>query len=162
MTKSTFYEVTPESWEDAKRIGKQLSHPSLSFVFRGQASKNWGLKTSLERTLEKYVEDFTWAWSFEKEIIQKFKSRAHQYIQSPPQNKDFIEWLSIIQHYGGPTRLLDFSESFYISAFFAIDSATEDSSVWAINETIIRNSVNEKTGFEYEGHPCLLYTSRCV
>ena len=91
----------------------------------------------MERATEKYRENFTEILQDENQIIEKFISRAHHYIQSPPGNKELIEWLSIIQHYGGPTRLLDFSISFYIAAFFAIESAISNACVWAINEMSI-------------------------
>ncbi len=38
-----------------------------------------------------------------------------------------------MQHYGGPTRLLDFTYSIYVAAYFATETATKDSAVWAIN-----------------------------
>jgi hypothetical protein len=164
MNKSIFYEVNPNSWEDAKRIGRHLSHPNYQFTFRGQASNEWGLKTSIERATEKYQNDFDGTLYFENQIIERFKSRAHQYIQSPPNDQDSIEWLSIIQHYGGPTRLLDFSESFYIAAFFAIDAALEDSCVWAINEVILGNSSYYKTGLElrFELNKLIEYAQRYI
>jgi hypothetical protein len=69
----------------------------------------------------------------ERVILKKFKSRAFQYIQSPPNDKEYIEWFSLIQDHGGPSRLLDFSESFYIASFFALESVAEVGCVWAIN-----------------------------
>jgi len=164
MDNSMFYEVSPNSWEDAKRIGKRLSHHSLRFIFRGHADSKWGLKTSIERATEKYLNDFSWIWYFENQIIERFKSRAHQYIQSPPSDQDVIEWLSVIQHYGGPTRLLDFSESFYIAAFFAIDAALEDSCVWAINEVAIENSALLKIGLgvQHEANKKVEYAQNYV
>lgn len=143
--KYTFYEIEPKSWEEAKWIGKRLSQPSFQYAFRGQASSEWGLKTSIERATEKFLSDFSWMWYFENQIIERFKSRAHQYIQSPPGDQEIMEWLSIIQHYGGPTRLLDFTESFYIAAFFAIDAALGDSCVWVINETTLGHALFSKT-----------------
>jgi hypothetical protein len=112
MKKNGFYEITPNSWEEAKQIGKCLKQFRQHYLFRGQASCEWQLKSSLERATEKHRENFTEILQDENQIIEKFISRAHQYIQSPPENQELIEWLSIIQHYGGPTRLLDFSESF--------------------------------------------------
>jgi hypothetical protein len=73
----------------------------------------------------------------ERNILRKFKSRAHHFIQTPPDDDEVIEWLSIIQDYGGPTRLLDFTESFYIAAFFALEQSTEDACVWAINRAAL-------------------------
>jgi len=144
MSKPAFYEIKPKSWEDAKRINKCLKQFRQHYIFRGHASNEWHLKSSLERATEKYRENFSDILQDENQIIEKFISRAHQYIQSPPQNQEIIEWLSIIQHYGGPTRLLDFTESFYVASFFAIETATGDSCVWAINENLAGILINQK------------------
>jgi len=143
-----FYEINPKSWDDAKRAGRSLSRYDRRFIFRGQSDKRWGLKTSLERANEKYRTDSTGIWMHENQIIERFKTRANQFIQSPPTTNDVIEWLSIIQHYGGPTRLLDFTKSFYIASFFAIDSALGDACVWAINETPLANFGQDKTDLD--------------
>lgn len=124
-----FYEVTPKSWDDAKRIGKTLP---LS-VFRGHANSEWALTTTLERAANRFNYPVEQIWKSEKYVLQAFQARAHHYLNSPPRQNELIEWLSIIQDFGGPTRLLDFTESFYIASFFALDSANETACVWAIN-----------------------------
>jgi hypothetical protein len=50
----------------------------------------------------------------------------------------------LIQHHGGPTRLLDFTHSFYVAAFFALERATEDVAVWAVNLDRLENAVRKK------------------
>jgi len=53
----------------------------------------------------------------------------------------------LIQHYGGKTRLLDFTRSFYIALFFALQSSSgkennyDQSAIWCIN--YYRDSLNE-------------------
>jgi hypothetical protein len=37
-----------------------------------------------------------------------------------------------MQHHGAPTRLLDFSWSPYVAAFFALERATANAAIWAI------------------------------
>ena len=128
---NSFFEVTPKSWEDAKKLRQCLN----GYIFRGHADKTWALKTSIERAVEQHQQDLlNHPIFFESTIIEKFISRAHHYIQSPPSSNEIFEWLSLLQDFGGPTRLLDFTDSFYIAAFFAAELAESDACIWAINE----------------------------
>jgi hypothetical protein len=58
-----------------------------------------------------------------------------------------VEWLALMQHYGAPTRLLDWTKSAYVAAFFAAESAkpikrsaaqddgpVKPFAIWAIDE----------------------------
>jgi len=38
-----------------------------------------------------------------------------------------------MQHHGAPTRLIDFTWSPYVAAFFALERTLADGVVWAIN-----------------------------
>ena len=44
-----------------------------------------------------------------------------------------FDWLALMQHYGTPTRLLDFTFSPYIALYFAISGAKDDAAVYCIN-----------------------------
>jgi hypothetical protein len=46
-----------------------------------------------------------------------------------------LEWLALIQHYGGPTRLLDFTKSVFVAAHFAVGTLnqSDEAAIWAIN-----------------------------
>src|SRR5881227_953261 len=46
-----------------------------------------------------------------------------------------LEWLALMQHYGAPTRLLDFTESFWIALYFAFEDAEEDCAVVALDRS---------------------------
>lgn len=118
-----------ETWENVRKIGNSLKR----WLFRGQSKSEWILKTKLSRSLESReigIEHYTISELF---ILHEFQSVAHNFTSNIPDNDDLIGWLSLIQHHGGPTRLLDFTTSFYIAAFFALDQATENCAVWAIN-----------------------------
>lgn len=140
-----FLEIAPKSWEDAKT----LRGPLAGFVFRGHADATWPLMTSMERALEQQRRDLTDQAGYEHLILDKFKSRAHHFIPSAPHNNEIMEWLALIQDYGGPTRLLDFTESFYIASFFAAEMATSDACVWAINRNALYQKEAEK-GAKFE------------
>ncbi len=58
----------------------------------------------------------------ENDMVKVFKSEAHLYYENNDYGGlDKLEVLSMIQHYGEPTRLLDWSYSPYISTYFAIN-----------------------------------------
>ena len=161
-----FYEVRPDKWDEAKQLRKFLTR---GFVFRGQASKLWPLKTSIERATEQFSGDFEAIWDQENLMLSKFKSRAHQYVQSPPNDNETLEWLALIRHYGGVSRLLDFTESFYIASFFAMEDAREDACVWAINDiqlilNALDNGINldHSKDYPYNLEPVLRYAESFV
>ena len=138
---STFLEITPDTWEQAKELGILLTN----CVFRGHEDNRWQLTTTLERAATQFNCPPENLWLQEKQIINQFRSRAHHYISSPPKDNEYIEWLSLIQHYGGPTRLLDFTRSFYIASFFAVETAKHDACVWGINFLLpLFDAINNK------------------
>ncbi len=69
-------------------------------------------------------------------LIREFQRKAHQHLRYCPEPENTIEWLTLMQHYEGPTRLLDWSYSFYVALFFALarlDCTKEYAEVWALN-----------------------------
>ena len=103
------------------------------WLFRGQRKAEWLLKSTLERAFERRGIPITRTDPIEEMILIDFKSAAHIFSATVPRDEDTIAWLSLIAHHGGPTRLLDFTESFYIAAYFALDGASEDCAIWAFN-----------------------------
>ncbi|MHA7966702.1 FRG domain-containing protein [Paenibacillus sp. CAU 1782] len=92
-----------------------------------------------------------------------FKSQSHLYltinpdshldiiklIQDEPNNEytnNKLEWLSLMQHYGAPTRMVDWTFSPFIGLFFGVENAKEDFALYAINLEYIRekNKLNFK------------------
>lgn len=122
-------EVRVDDWSELK------FHAGIfrGWMFRGQASALWSLQTSLERLVESNRYPFDQVVHGETKIIREFMRRAHLVMPSPPAEDAWLEWMAAIQHYGGPTRLLDFTHSLYVASFFALESAADDAAVWALD-----------------------------
>jgi hypothetical protein len=73
------------------------------------------------------------AWASQEERIGRiFRRKAHLFLEHVPAEEDAFQWLALMQHHGAPTRLLDFTWSPYVAAFFALERATSDAAVWAV------------------------------
>lgn len=92
-----------------------ISSFSNCCVYRGQANSEWSLNSALDRACpsEKRIH-------YEIISLQEFKRNAIHYLMFDKLPSSTLGWLSIMQHHGIPTRLVDFSESPFIALFFAI------------------------------------------
>ena len=107
--------------------------PYSDWAFRGSRNEKLPLVSALSRYLQTFrVDPKVWA-AQEERILRIFKRKAHHFLSDAPPNDDDFEWMALMQHHGAPTRLLDFTWSPYVAAFFALYRATEDAAVWAFN-----------------------------
>jgi hypothetical protein len=106
------------------------------WCFRGDRSRPGGFKTSLERAaVDKWGCDWQELPEIEDGLLRRFKREAHLYLTKEPDQDDRIGWLALMRHHGAPTRLLDWTYSFFVAVYFAIERAEPDepSCVWAMN-----------------------------
>lgn len=137
MNSSKAYKVeTINSWDELET--KVTSRPYNSWAFRGHADASWPLISSLGRYLNTFIKEKYWD-SQERRILRIFQRKAHLYLTNPPPKTDVFQWLALMQHHGGPTRLLDFTWSPFVAAFFALERASETAAVWALNPAKITN-----------------------
>ena len=61
-------------------------------------------------------------------FLEQFKINSYQYLDSPWDIKNEIEWMLYAQHYGIPTKLMDFTTSHVISLLFAVEKSFQDDS----------------------------------
>jgi hypothetical protein len=97
--------------------------------FRGVADTTYGLEPSIFR--------YNVNPAVEKELYNRFKVRALPFLDHQP-NDNYWEWLFYMQHYGVPTRLLDWSESALIGLAFAVIFREEkhqdkDAALWCLD-----------------------------
>jgi hypothetical protein len=108
-----------------------------NWAYRGQSDAALPLETSLTRYLTKYhVSPKVWA-AQEQRILRIFKRKAHNYLEHIPDPTDDLQWLALMEHHGSPTRLIDFTWSPYVAAFFALNNAVEESAVFGLNPQML-------------------------
>lgn len=129
-----------ERLHQAYRNSMFQSPVSIDFIFRGMESDKYKLLPTLFRTCthledlgdeeiqldnEKYL-----IYGSEQLILKSFKAEAVAYTsQYSPNN--YLEWMVLAQHYGVPTRLLDWSSNPLVALYFACESnSSDDAVIW--------------------------------
>jgi hypothetical protein len=100
--------------------------------FRGHAMC-WGtLSPSLFREAQRTLGSFKGQTAHEFAITQEFKRVAPAYIHDAPAASEDLRWLLFMQHFGTPTRLLDWSTSVLTALYFAVEEPSDDGELWAL------------------------------
>jgi hypothetical protein len=90
-------------------------------IFRGVTDRNHALIPSIGRhARENTGDDIS---TLEDDLMTEFKRLSIPELESTPGND--LEWLFLAQHYGLPTRLLDWSTNPLVALFFAVEKDDE-------------------------------------
>jgi len=149
MTPKWYTKLTIKSWEELQQEYERLFalKSSNRWVFRGQQDTGWDLKPSLERSAcDRVGLPLTDLPDIEKYLLTRFQRNLHRFHTRAPGQNDYLEWLALMQHHGAPTRLLDWTYSFYIALFFALELASLDTTcaIWAIDQKWLFNLLKSR------------------
>ena len=146
-------EITIKSWSEFERFVSRKNY--RKWIFRGESDADWHLLSSLHRAFKEAEEinrvnikkiGISEKYKHEKGMIDRFKCHAHLYLNHLPKEDDLFSWLSLMQHYGAPTRLLDFTFSPFVALFFALEFAQKSSCLYCINHNEIKRFDDEYFG----------------
>ena len=126
-------EVVCRSWEELV-AALVRSDTSRWWIFRGMGDARWDLDSSLTRVLKRSTWPHSDGRAAERSAIGYFKQQARGELRDPPDNLNLWGWLALMQHYGAPTRLLDWTMSPFVACYFAYESAEDghDAALWAL------------------------------
>lgn len=113
----------------------KVTHPVI--WFRGLSKISYKLEPSIYRSPYN-------AKKHEAQLLGRFKSLSPSYLKSIPQ--DDWQWLFLMQHYGIPTRLMDWTESPIIALIFALHkiectAPTEDACIYGLDPIVLNKNV---------------------
>lgn len=144
-------ETRIESWSDLSSWADGIVSADVPFatrfLFRGQACEEWRLTTSLGRLIDDtHVDE---AIDIERSARDRFEQRAHLYVDGRmlAGALDYPDWLALMQHHHAPTRLLDWTESLWVAAYFAVESNwNSDGAIWWFNPATVIEDMEKRFG----------------
>ncbi len=95
---------------------------------RGHADSSWKLQPHYDR-LKKPLR--------ETELLNRFRQNANLLLDHAPRAPFDFGWMFLMQHYGVPTRLLDWSESPLVALYFVVEDPNpknrkKDGALWIL------------------------------
>jgi hypothetical protein len=153
-------------WADLVREIQGLHERGHQWVFRaiGKWDPDWNapvelpIRSSFDHAWNRRVEA-DWKGHprpgnrrlYESWILYEFKREAQNHLHHLPEPKNFLEWMALGRHYGMPSRLVDFTYSFFVGAYFALSQreGKDDACLIAIDLTWMKEAWEIKRKTDY-------------
>jgi hypothetical protein len=116
------------SLSDAMAEASEVKHWPALPLWRGHADASWLVKPEIFR---KPVRE-----GVESGLLHSFVTRGASRTANAPAPDDSLGWLHLAQHYGLPTRLLDWSAIALTALYFVVRDESEfgvDGALWALS-----------------------------
>lgn len=136
-----------ESLSEYIDVISSLGRPSDRYWFRGQSRSEWALTPSALRHSEPDSRQAA------LNLIRDFQRVAETKLDRLPAYEEKLKWMQLAQHYGVPTRLLDWTESALFALFFAVYQHSQAHGVvWMLRPTDIKRIPGQPKTSSLDAH----------
>ena len=158
---SSIQRFTAGSWSEALELlyqdswAEDIGRFRSPFVFRGVADATWPLETSLMRLGGPYPQ-------LERHLLRNFVKYAHGQVSD---RDSTWFWLTLGQHHGLPTRLLDWTHSPLAGLHFAtsnLDHFDRDGAVWIVDYAKLNTQTPQLLADALEAEGCQIFTTEML
>ena len=129
-------------WSDVASFASDMANFNREvtrFAFRGQSDVSWKVEPKLLRMLRHDPSEShfnTFEGVAEKDFFSRRRGILPAAVEEPV---DQLGRWALMQHYGVPTRMLDWTESFYVALYFAVkENWACDGAVFGFNRWQLR------------------------
>jgi hypothetical protein len=138
---SDLHEIFAKSFYMTEERNGSTFYSDVPLIYRGMENAKWELRPSVGR-LENYTP------ALERDMLALFKTGARPFLDKEPQNE--WEWISLAQHHGLPTRLLDWTLNPLVATYFAVErNSGTDRVVYAMPAPSVLN-IKSYAPLEYD------------
>lgn len=150
-------DIVVESWLDLHdKLFRSVWQPEIrrfraQLAYRGLSDAGYELTTSLMRLGPGYEH-------MEKHLLRNFRKYAHR---DAVANDSNWNWLTMAQHHGLPTRLMDWTFSPYVAMHFAtanLEQFQMDGVIWAVDYTKVHQTIPAPLRHELSAERADLFT----
>jgi FRG domain len=120
--------------------------PEKTFWFRGHAEFHWKIMPSALRYSTPELR------SKALSLVSEFRRFAEFKLSRPPGLDEDLKWIQLAQHYGLPTRLLDWTQNAAVALYFACLRPTSDGAVLVINPEDLNRDATKGKRRVLDGH----------
>jgi hypothetical protein len=143
-------------WAELRTLAESFDVTSgftRAYIFRGHADAAWTLNTSLHRSAsnggKRPLPTTETLLQLEGALAGRFKEEAPTFLNAATLQSThaLVDWWTIMRHFGAPTRILDWTFSFYVATYFACSSNShKDGTIYVLHLHTLDKSVASKFG----------------
>jgi hypothetical protein len=135
------------SWKELMNLADDYMATGIHYAYRGHADASWDLTPSLLRLAPGASAEHL--LRLEREATEEFAAQAHLYLGAEhlPQRDELpmVSWWPLMQHFGAPTRLLDWTESPFVGAYFAVGQLPDrDGIIYVMDAPAIQERLQDR------------------